>query len=476
MLRRLSPLTVRPSGLPAAPGRRKRLLIEGALALLSLGLVALAGGWSLSPLPGPACAAEGPVLVTRLEGAVSPGTADFLLESLHRAADEDAECLIIYLDTPGGLDESTKEMVKAIQASPVPVVMFVAPSGARAASAGVFITLASHVAAMAPGTNIGAAHPVTMGGGEADEEMMKKVTNDAAARMRSIAQSRGRNVEWAERAVRESVSATAEEARALGVIDLVVADQAALLDSLEGREVEVAGEKRALAVAGREVREFQMGFRHRLMRLLGDPNVAYIFLILGFYGLLFELYNPGAILPGVVGGICLILAFFALQTLTVNWAGVLLLLFALVLFIAEIKIVSHGLLAVGGVVSFLLGSVLLFRRPSVTWPGVATGVSWTVIIPAVLVTVAFFLFAIGFSVRTHRRRPTTGCEGMVGLRGTALEPLAPGGTEGKVEVRGETWWAESDQPIARGEAIEVTGMAGPLRLKVRRLHGAGAQP
>lgn len=408
---------------------------------------------------------EGPVLTAALDGVISPGTADYLSTVIERAAREEAACLLVTLNTPGGLEASMRTMVTAILNSEVPVVVYVAPAGARAASAGAFITLAAHVAAMAPGTNIGAAHPVNLGGGAPmDSTMSEKVASDAAAFIRSIAQRRGRNEQWAERAVRESISSSAREALDAGVVDLVSESQEELLRSLEGWQVETAAGRLTLALAGRPVVAVTMGWRHRAMRLLSDPNIAYIFLILGFYGILFELSNPGAILPGVVGGIFLILAFYALQTLPVNWAGLMLMLFALLLFIAEIKVTSFGLLAAGGVVSLVLGSVLLFDSPA---PFLR--VSLQVLVPVLVVTVLAVLVAIGLAARTFRRPVTTGREGMIGLTGEVVEPVAP---RGRVQVRGELWWAEADEagggaPIAAGDEVEVTGLSG-LTLRVRR--------
>jgi membrane-bound serine protease (ClpP class) len=337
--------------------------------------------------------------------------------------------------------------------------VYVSPAGARAASAGVFITMAAHVAAMAPGTNIGAAHPVNVGGGEVDDEMEKKLVNDSVAFAKTVAAQRGRNVEWAEQAVRESVSATDTEALDLGIIDLVAATFEALVDSLEGRRVVVEGDTTELSVAGAEVVRVEMSLRHRLLALLANPNVAYILLMLGFYGLFFELSNPGSILPGVAGGIAIILAFFAFQMLPINYAGLLLILFALVLFIAEVKVTSYGLLTVGGVIAMALGSVMLFESPL---PFLR--VSWKVIAPVVLVSAGFFVLAVTMSVRAHRRRATTGQEGMIGEIGTATSDIDP---EGQAHVRGEIWTVWSDEPIRKGEKIEVLGV-DRTRAKVKR--------
>lgn len=418
------------------------------------------------PVPGE------PVFIARLDGVIAPGSAEYMTDALKKAEKGDGAALILVLNTPGGLEASMRTMVQAILASTLPVVVYVAPQGARAASAGVFITLAAHVAAMAPGTNVGAAHPVTIGGGPGGGEsgdqaktMTEKMTNDAAAFARSIAQKRGRNLDWAERSVRESISASAEEAVRDRVVDFVAPTEAALLDSLEGRTVTVGESSRTLHVKDHPVVELPMGFRHRVLGMLSDPNVAYIFLMLGFYGLLFELSNPGAILPGIAGGIFIILAFFALQTLPVNYAGLLLILFAMVLFIAELKVTSHGLLAVGGVTSLLLGSLLLFNSPVPYWR-----LSLNVLLPVVLTTSVAVAIALALSIRTHRKRVTTGREGMVGLRGHVVDAINPPAA-GRVQVHGEFWTAESDLAIEPGAEVEVVELSGTLRMRVRKTRG-----
>ncbi len=407
-----------------------------------------------------AAAAAGPIRVIRMADVISPVTSDYLMQQIEAAEASDASCLVIELDTPGGLETAMRDMVKEILNARLPVVVYVAPSGARAASAGVFITMAAHVAAMAPGTNIGAAHPVNVGGGEVDEEMAKKLVNDSVAFAKTVAAQRGRNVDWAEQAVRESVSATETEALDLNVVDLVCASFEALRDSLDGRLVVVKGDTVAVETQGADVVRVEMGLRHRLLSLLANPNVAYILLMLGFYGLFFELSNPGAILPGVAGGIAIILAFFAFQMLPINYAGLLLILFALVLFIAEVKVTSYGLLTVGGVVAMTLGSIMLFESPM---PFLR--VSWRVILPVVLASSAFFLLAVTMAVRAHRRKATTGIEGMIGERGVAATDIDP---EGQARVRGETWMVWSEAPIGKGESIEVVEL-DRMRAKVRRL-------
>ena len=354
-----------------------------------------------------AALAEAPqVEVITYDGVINPVAAEYVTEAIGAAAERRAEALILKLDTPGGLDSSMRTIVKALLASEVPVIVYVAPTGARAASAGVFITLAAHRAAMAPGTNIGAAHPVAMGGGTMDEEMTRKVENDAAAYIKSIAERRGRNVQWAENAVRKSVSATEQEALTLKLIDLVAPDLPWLLDRLDGMEVATAVGTRRLATKGAQVIERPMGRRLRILSVLSDPNVAYILMLVGIYGLIFELSNPGAIFPGVVGGIALILAFYAFQTLPINYAGLLLIGLAVLFFVAELTVPSYGLLTVGGVIALTLGSLMLVRGDL---PGF--GLSWGVVAPAVILTVLFFAVMLRYAWRSQRAKTTTGVEG-----------------------------------------------------------------
>jgi membrane-bound serine protease (ClpP class) len=399
----------------------------------------------------------------KIDGVVSPIMAEFLVEGIERAEKDGATLVVVSLDTPGGLDPSMREIIKKILASKVPVAVYVSPPGGRAASAGTFITLAAHIAAMAPNTSIGAAHPVTLGmGGEGgDEAMTEKVTNDAASYIKSLAKRRGRNEKWAELAVRKSASLSAEDAVAENVVDFVADDLNDLLAKADGRRVKVSGGEVTLHTVGARVEEETPDFRQRLLGVLTDPNVAYILLIIGFYGLIFELSNPGTILPGVAGGICIILAFYALSTLPVNYAGVALIVFALILFVAEIKVTSHGLLAIGGTISMLLGSILLIDTPATY-----LRISWAVIIPAVVTTVLFFLFAVGMGLRAQRRKPTTGDKGMVGERGRAVTAVGPAG--GQVFVRGEYWKATSAEQVPAGAAVEVVKADG-LTVEVRRL-------
>jgi membrane-bound serine protease (ClpP class) len=352
-------------------------------------------------------------------------------------------------------------IVKKILASNIPIIVYVAPGGARAASAGVFITLAAHIAVMAPGTHIGAAHPVTLGAeGKESKTMMEKVVNDAVADIKATAKMRGRNVDWAEKAVRKSVSITDEEALKLKVIDFISPDLQTLLAKIDGRVLKFDGVTRTLLTKGVKPRSMQMSWRYRLLDIISNPSIAYILLMLGIYGVFFELSNPGAILPGVVGGIFLILAFYALHMLPINFAGLALILFGIILFIAEIKVVSHGLLAIGGVISLFLGSLMLIESPTEYMK-----ISLSVIIPAVLVSAAFFFFAVTMAIRARLKKPTTGMEGLVGEIGITTTTVAP---EGKVSIHGEFWDVISDQNIERGEKVQVIGVTN-LKLKVKKI-------
>jgi membrane-bound serine protease (ClpP class) len=406
---------------------------------------------------------KAPVFVADVDGIINPATAKFIIESIDQAVQQGGQCLIIQLDTPGGLMDSMRNIVKKILASPIPVIVYVAPGGARAASAGVFITMSAHIAVMAPGTHIGAAHPVTLGAeGKESKTMSEKILNDTVSYIKTIAKTRGKNADWAEKAVTKSVSVTEEEALKLNVIDLVSPDLQDLLTKIDGRVVKFDGVTRTLLTKGVQPRSMQMSWRYRLLDTISNPTIAYILLMLGIYGIFFELSNPGAILPGVVGGIFLILAFYALQMLPINFAGLALILFAIILFIAEIKVVSHGLLSVGGVISLLLGSLMLIESPTEYMK-----ISLSVIIPAVLVSAAFFTFAVTKAVKARLTKPTTGIEGLIGEMGTASTPIGPE-TQGKVSIHGEFWNATSDQKIEAGEKIQVIGVWN-LKLKVRKI-------
>ncbi len=432
---------------------------------------------------------KSPPLVVRIfvDGSINPITANYIVEQLVKAEKDKAGLLILQLDTPGGLMSSMRQIVKAILASPVPVAVYVAPSGARAASAGVFITLAAPIAVMAPGTTIGAAHPVTVGGGgffggkkkEGEKEsgkdgkgkaaspppegdiMATKILNDTVAFIRSIAAKNGRNVEWAERAVRESISSTGTEAVKEGVVDFIAPDVDALLKGIEGMEVTVSGGKRIIALSGARIEDRPMGTRRRILAVITDPNVAYLLMLLGIFGIFFELVNPGVILPGVLGGISIILAFFSFQLLPVNYAGVLLILFALVLFVLEVKVVSFGMLTVGGILSLVLGSLMFFNSADPYYR-----VSLSLIFGMTGIIVLIFVVLLGFAVRIRMRKVTTGIEGLIGEVGVAGTDLAP---EGKIMIHGEIWSAVSTETIKSGEKVKVTEADG-LSLKVKRVN------
>ena len=421
------------------------------------GIVCFAAGIS-ARTAGPGTPAKKVLLIT-VNGIINPVASEYIAGAVKQASDMKAEALIVKLDTPGGLDSSMRNIVRDVISSPAPVVVYVAPSGSRAASAGVFITLAAHIAAMAPGTNIGAAHPVQLGG-QLDKVMSEKVTNDAAAFIRTLATQRGRNAHWAEDAVRKSVSITETEALKLGVIDLVAKDVATLLSEIDGRKVTTVSGDHVLKTAGAEVVEREMSLRSKILDFIGNPNVAYILMLLGFYGLFFELTNPGAIFPGVMGGICLILGFYAMQALPVNYAGLLLIIMGLVFFILEVKIVSHGLLALGGIIALIFGSLMLFESSSPFFK-----LSMAVILPVVLITTLLFVFTVRLAYKAFRRKPLTGDDGLIGLQGTAVTDITPQG--GTVRVHGELWSGWSDAPLPKGSAVVVEAIQG-LKLKVRR--------
>jgi membrane-bound serine protease (ClpP class) len=430
-----------------------------ALAAALLGIVV-----SLAAAP---AAAAPEVALLELEGVISPISLRLVGTAIDRAQAEGSQALIIQLDTPGGLERSMRAIVQRMLKAEVPIVVYVAPTGARAASAGTFITLAAHVAAMAPATNIGAAHPVAIGGG-VDKESLKKIENDAAAFIRTVALERGRNAEWAEKAVRQSVSITEREAVRLNVVDVIAASIPDLLQKLEGRTVKTTKGRVTLETRTAAVKPIQIGVRDRVLAVITDPNVAYILMMVGMIGVIAELYNPGAIFPGVIGGISLILAFFAFQSLPINYAGFLLILFGIALMVAEIKIVSHGILGVGGVVAMLLGSLMLFEAPEVGFR-----VSWWVLVPTVAATAGTFLIVIAIGVRALGRRPMLGAPGLVGQVGVARSRLAP---EGQVSVQGEIWRAVTvGEPIDDGASVRVVDVQG-LTLKVVKAGNRGGAP
>lgn len=399
------------------------------------------------------------IIVISAEGVVNPVMSEFISKSLDDASENNSELVVIELDTPGGLDTSMRSIVKKIIASEVPVAVHVSPSGARAASAGVFITMSAHIASMSHGTNIGAAHPVSVGS-KMDEDMAEKVVNDAAAYIKSIAEKKNRNAEWAEKAVRESVSITETEALKLKVIDLISADTGALLEAVDGRIVETTMGKITVKTKGVNVQHRNMSMRYKILDIISDPNIAYMLMLIGFYGIFFELTNPGTIFPGVIGAISLILAFYSFQTLPVNYAGLLLIVLAIVLFILEIKVTSYGLLSIGGLISMSIGSIMLFDSPLPFYK-----LSLKVILPGVLLTTLFFTMTVFLVVKAYRRTPVTGSEGLIGLEGRAKTDILK---DGQVSVHGEIWNAWSDEPISAGEKIVVESMEH-LKVKVKKI-------
>ena len=397
-------------------------------------------------------AQAGEFVVATYEGVINPVAAEYLHDALASAQSSGAHGLIVKLDTPGGLDTSMRLIVKDITSSPLPVIVFVAPSGGRAASAGVFVTMAAHVAAMAPGTNIGAAHPVALGGGEMDKTMKEKVENDSVAYIKSIAEQHGRNVSWAEDAVRKSLSVTEQEALKLKIVELIAEDIPALLKQLNGRKITVPTGSVTLATEAATTREYPMGVRLELLKALSDPNIAYLLMTIGTIGILAELYNPGAILPGIVGTISLILAFYSLQSLPVNYAGVLLFILGIVFFILEATVTSYGLLAIGGVISMLFGSLMLIKSDAEFFQ-----ISRAVIIPVIITTATVSLFIVGMGIRAMHRPPQTGSEGMIGSIGIAKTALRP---DGKLAIHGELWDAVSDAPAEAGTPAKILRVEG----------------
>ena len=408
-----------------------------------------------------------PVAVVPVEGAIGPSSADFVRRAIERAAHDGTQLVVLRIDTPGGLDTSMREIIKAILASPVPVASFVAPSGARAASAGTFIVYASHLAAMAPGTNLGAASPVALMGGGADKDgkktedtMMRKATNDAVAYIRGFAQMRGRNADWAEQAVREGVSLPAEEALKKKVIDIVAADVPALLNVLEGREVEAGGAKRTLHVAGAVAQEVQTDWRTRFLGVITNPSVAYLLILLGVYALLFEFMNPGLVMPGVVGVIALLIAAYALHMLPVNYAGLALILLGIGFMIAEAFLPAYGSLGIGGVIAFVLGSIMLIQETDL--PGFEIPIA--LIAGVAAASAGFLIFVLGMLMKSRRRAVVSGREEMIGARGEALADFE---REGWARVHGEQWKVRASGAVTRGQKLRVTGMHG-LVLDVER--------
>jgi len=404
----------------------------------------------LLAIPGHVAAEEtAAVHILKLAAPIAPGVAGFVADALEAADREKAACIVIQLDTPGGLAESMRQIVTKILATRTPVIVFVAPSGARAASAGVMITMAADIAAMAPGTNIGAAHPVGAGGKDIDDTMSEKVVNDMVAQARSVAQQRGRNADWVEEAIRDSVSITETEALRENVIDLVADDLDALLTLLDGRKVKGKG---ALALKDAPRKMVVEGLRTKVLRAISDPNIAFILFLIGAAGLYFELSHPGAIFPGVIGGLCLILAIYAFQMLPVNFVGILLMALAIIFFILEIKVTSYGMLSVAGTIALFLGGLMLFKESDY-----GIRVSLGVLVPAVGAVSVFFAVVAGLAFKAQVAGARTGLSGMIGEIGIVKQAIDP---EGKVAVHGELWKARADAALAAGQTVRVVAVDG----------------
>jgi len=453
--------------------RAMRHFLALLILILALGVgetISLAGGESIS---------ESPVVMIRLDGAIDVPTAEYLERSLKVAQEHRAQCLLILLNTPGGLGQPMKDMTEVLLNSPIPAIVYVYPAGAFAISAGTFVALSANVAAMHPTTTIGAAHPVQLfsmpdmpepevedsddGDEEADAEqkepsknaMVEKMVNTFALQARVIAESRGRNADWAEEAVRESATLSAREAVDLGVVDLLAEDVPELMAELDGREVSLPGGRTTvLRTDGAPVEEVSASVKERFLHVLADPNILLVLLVLAGLGIMFELQNPGAILPGVIGGLSLVLSLYSMAVLPVNYAGVGLIVFGMLLLLAEVKIVSHGVLTVGGVASFVIGALMLMDTSLTS----ALRVSWQVIVFMALLLVVFFLFVIGAAIRAHMRKVKTGEQGLLHERGRALTLLNPSGS---VLVEGERWRARAvEGEIAEGQDIEVVRQEG----------------
>ena len=412
--------------------------------------------WFASPV-----FAANQIVVVKISGAINPAVAEFVSQEIHQANKEQQALIVLNMDTPGGLDTSMRQIIKKIQSSHVPVASYVSPSGSRAASAGTFITIASHIAAMAPGTNIGAAHPVNMMGGNNEQEstMDKKVVNDAAAYIRSLAELRNRNSHWAELAVVKSVSISAEEAKRLNVIDLIAGNVKALTLAIDGREIQTASGPMTLKTGRLEIVYHEMSPRLKMLDIISNPNVAYVLMMIGVVGLYFEMSNPGLVFPGVIGAVSMVLAFYAMQTLPIDYAGLLLVLLGALFFIAEIGVMSYGLLSIAGVVSIFLGSTMLIDSDDP-----AMQISQSILYPTLGLTIVFSIGIIVFATQTRNLKMQGGAEGMLGETGIVKENLNP---HGRVLVHGELWEAECEGEIMEGEHVIVESVEG-LKVRVKK--------
>ena len=463
------------------------------LRILFFGLLVLWPGFVLHGDTAPA----GKVVLLNISGAIGPATSDYVHRGLEKSKDAGAVLVVLRMDTPGGLDTAMRKIIQDIIASPVPVVTFVSPSGARAASAGAYILLASHIAAMAPATNVGAATPVHIGGvpdpgggskppekqkddkqdkdkNDKDKKdkpakagkpgMEEKALNDAIAYIRGLAQMRGRNVEWAEKAVREADSISAEEAVKQNVADLIADDNADLLKKLDGRKLKLQGRDITLKTQGVELQAYEPDWRNRMLAVISDPNVAYILMLLGIYGLFFELWNPGYVLPGVVGGICLLLALYAFQVLPINFAGLGLIILGIAFMVAEAFMPSFGALGIGGVIAFVVGSIILMDTDVEGYT-----IAWPLIAAVAAVSAAFFIGVVIMAMKARKRRVVSGQEEMIGALGEALENFKDAG---RVRVHSEEWQAHSNVALKRGQKVKVMALEG-LLLKVEPYNPEG---
>ena len=404
------------------------------------------------------------IYVIQVEGAISPPVAEFIVEGIETAQKEEAKLIVILLDTPGGLDLSMRKIIQAIESSYVPVCVFVWPVGARAASAGTFITISAHIAAMAPGTSIGAASPVMMGGQQIDEKLRKKIENDAIAYIKALGERHGRNTEWLEKAVKEAETLTAEEALKNKVIDVVAENITELVKKINGMKVKTPAGEIAIEISSYEIVRFEQNIKHKILKVISDPNIAYILLMIGIWGIFFELANPGAIFPGVIGAICLILGLYSLQTLPVNWAGLLLIIMAIILFLLEVKFSSAGILALAGIGSMILGSLMLFRSPE---PFLRASIK--LIISSTLATAAFFVFVAYKALKAQLQKSFVGLESIIGELGEVIDDFKNG--KGKIFIAGEIWDAELNLPaeeIKKGDKVKVINAKG-MKLIVEKV-------